>query len=89
MGLKGVKRLAALNVQPLFIDTLTELVASCLEDPKANSLAHMALRCPQCTNSKCGETKSFFLRHHHHEDHVGSQEKKEMMMLEREVKRRV
>lgn len=61
MGLTGVKRCASLNDSPYFIRAIADIAAAHLaQDPAKPTSAQMALRCPGCTNEKCGHQKEYF-----------------------------
>ncbi|SCV71806.1 BQ2448_4500 [Microbotryum intermedium] len=62
MGLTGVKRCESLNDSPHFIRAIADIAAKHLKSPQATSV-QMALRCPGCTNKKCGHAKEFFASH--------------------------
>ncbi|XP_053379818.1 ferrochelatase, mitochondrial-like [Mercenaria mercenaria] len=55
----NIRRSAAPNGNPVFINTLARLVKDHLDSGKSCS-AQNVLRCPMCTNAICGETKKFF-----------------------------
>jgi hypothetical protein len=61
MGLTGVKRCASLNDSPYFIKAIADIAAAHLAGSESTS-RQMALRCPGCTNEKCGEQKEYFAR---------------------------
>lgn len=61
MGLTGVKRCASLNDSPHFIAALADIASKHLALSPAQSVStQMMLRCPGCTNEKCGKAKDFF-----------------------------
>jgi cytochrome c-type biogenesis protein CcmH/NrfF len=60
MGLTGVKRCDSLNDSPHFIAALADIAASHLAPPTRAVSAQMMLRCPGCTNEKCGDSKAWF-----------------------------
>lgn len=61
MGLTGVKRCASLNDSPYFIRAIADIAASHLkQSPVQAASAQMGLRCPGCTNEKCGDQKEYF-----------------------------
>lgn len=77
MGLTGVKRAESLNDSPHFIKALADIAAGHLgatnggqrstTDKGSSAMAgptsrQLLLRCPGCTNPKCGEAKQFFGR---------------------------
>ncbi|RKO96932.1 ferrochelatase [Caulochytrium protostelioides] len=53
-------RAESLNDSPVFIDALVDLVRGRLAQPAQPAHHQLGLRCPQCTNPKCAETKAFF-----------------------------
>ncbi|KAG8233512.1 hypothetical protein J437_LFUL011673 [Ladona fulva] len=56
-----IRRAAAPNDHPLFIDALADIVLKHLN--KGNPIGHKFLtRCPHCSNSRCHLTKSWFKR---------------------------
>ncbi|KAL3894407.1 MAG: hypothetical protein SGCHY_005295, partial [Lobulomycetales sp.] len=59
VGITGFKRAESLNDDPEFIDAMADLVSSHLDSGVCAS-KQMSLRCPGCTNEKCGPTKGFF-----------------------------
>lgn len=59
MGLTGVKRCESLNDSPHFIKAIADIATLHLNGSSATS-NQLPLRCPMCTNEKCGETKAFF-----------------------------
>ncbi|KAJ3164248.1 hypothetical protein HDU88_005560 [Geranomyces variabilis] len=58
-GLTGYKRVESLNADPLFIEAMADIVKSHIAENKPVS-TQLPLRCPMCTNEKCGESKRFF-----------------------------
>ncbi|KAI8922563.1 hypothetical protein DFJ77DRAFT_447090 [Powellomyces hirtus] len=58
-GITGFKRVESLNADPMFIDAMADIVATHIKRGKPVS-TQMPLRCPLCTNEKCGESKQFF-----------------------------
>lgn len=63
MGLTGVKRCDSLNDSPFFIKAIADIAASHLKSVEAGAPStsrQMGLRCPGCTNEKCGEQKKWF-----------------------------
>ncbi|GAA5992810.1 hypothetical protein JCM10908_001349 [Rhodotorula pacifica] len=59
LGMTGVKRVESLNDSPYFIRAIADIAAAHLKSGQAVS-AQMGLRCPGCTNEKCGKQKEFF-----------------------------
>jgi ferrochelatase len=62
----NLKRAESLNDSPIFIRALADLVSTHLSDYAAGKIGptstQMGLRCPGCTNEKCGRQKEFFAR---------------------------
>ena len=58
-GLDSVKRAESLNGSPVFIRALADIAKEHLADGKVCS-PQMLLRCPACTNERCGAQKDFF-----------------------------
>ncbi|KAI8824165.1 uncharacterized protein EV422DRAFT_519155 [Fimicolochytrium jonesii] len=58
-GITGFKRVESLNDDPIFIDAMADIVQTHLAGNKPVS-NQLPLRCPLCTNEKCGEQKEFF-----------------------------
>ncbi|KND02821.1 ferrochelatase [Spizellomyces punctatus DAOM BR117] len=58
-GLTGFKRVESLNDDPVFIDAMADLVSKQLSSKRPVS-TQLGLRCPLCTNEKCGQQKEFF-----------------------------
>ncbi|RKO83539.1 hypothetical protein BDK51DRAFT_20306, partial [Blyttiomyces helicus] len=60
---KGIdlRRVESLNADPVFIDALASIVKTHLRSKKPTS-TQLPLRCPLCTNEKCGQTKAFFAK---------------------------
>ncbi|KAK4047223.1 ferrochelatase hem15 [Microbotryomycetes sp. JL201] len=59
LGLTGVKRCDSLNDSPYFIRAIADIAAEHLKQGRAVS-TQMMLRCPGCTNEKCGHSKEYF-----------------------------
>ncbi|KAM0791658.1 hypothetical protein ACM66B_006094 [Microbotryomycetes sp. NB124-2] len=59
LGLTGVKRCDSLNDSPYFIKAIADIAADHLKQGSAVS-TQMMLRCPGCTNEKCGHAKEYF-----------------------------
>uniref|UniRef100_A0A0K3CK53 Cation-transporting ATPase n=1 Tax=Rhodotorula toruloides TaxID=5286 RepID=A0A0K3CK53_RHOTO len=59
LGLTGVKRVESLNDSPYFIRALADIAAAHIKSGKTVS-AQLGLRCPGCTNEKCGKQKAWF-----------------------------
>lgn len=64
LGMTGVKRVESLNDDPTFIRALADIAADHLralgEGRIGPTSVQMGLRCPSCTNPKCGKSKEFF-----------------------------
>ncbi|GAA5901876.1 hypothetical protein JCM8208_006624 [Rhodotorula glutinis] len=58
LGMTGVKRAASLNDSPYFIRAIADIVAAHLKSGQTVS-PQLMLRCPNCTNEKCGKAKSW------------------------------
>ncbi|XP_052213135.1 ferrochelatase, mitochondrial-like isoform X2 [Dreissena polymorpha] len=56
----NIKRSAAPNGNPVFIEGLANLVKEHLESGRSCSTQN-TLRCPKCTNAVCGKMKEFFV----------------------------
>lgn len=58
-----MKRAASLNDSPIFIKALADLVSTHLTKYETGEISatstQMGLRCPGCTNPKCGKTKEW------------------------------
>lgn len=54
-----MKRVESLNDSPYFIKALADIASSHLQSGKTVS-AQLGLRCPGCTNEKCGKQKEWF-----------------------------
>ncbi|KDR19726.1 ferrochelatase, mitochondrial [Zootermopsis nevadensis] len=61
LGIKMIRRAAAPNDHPLFIDALADLVKNHLHSNKSVSPKFLT-RCPHCTNVRCHQTKSWFAK---------------------------
>lgn len=61
VGAQQIRRAAAPNDHPLFIDALSDIVSKHL---KANEkiTPKFVMRCPQCTNARCIESKKWYTR---------------------------
>ncbi|GAA6009682.1 hypothetical protein JCM11491_001057 [Sporobolomyces phaffii] len=59
LGMTGVKRVESLNDSPYFIKALADIASNHLKSGKHVS-AQLGLRCPGCTNAKCGNQKEWF-----------------------------
>lgn len=59
VGARHVRRSAALNDHPMFIEALADLVKTHLDKDKSCS-TQLSLRCPMCINATCGKAKEFF-----------------------------
>jgi ferrochelatase len=70
MGI-SYKRVESLNDDPLFIQTLADLVQTHLASREPTS-PQLGLRCPLCTTESCGVTKEFFKKQEKPENDVYS-----------------
>lgn len=61
LGVEMIRRAAAPNDHPLFIDALTDLVKSNLHSNQSVSPKFLT-RCPHCTNARCHQAKSWFAK---------------------------
>ncbi|GJN90099.1 hypothetical protein Rhopal_003098-T1 [Rhodotorula paludigena] len=59
LGMTGVKRVESLNDSPYFIRAIADIAAAHLKSGRAVS-PQLLLRCPDCTNEKCGKQKDWF-----------------------------
>ncbi|GAA5907122.1 ferrochelatase HEM15 [Sporobolomyces salmoneus] len=59
LGMTGVKRVESLNDSPYFIRALADIASNHLKSGQHVS-AQLGLRCPGCTNEKCGHQKEWF-----------------------------
>ncbi|GAA5939956.1 ferrochelatase HEM15 [Sporobolomyces koalae] len=59
LGMTGVKRVESLNDSPYFIKAIADIAADHLKSGRHVS-AQLGLRCPGCTNEKCGKQKDWF-----------------------------
>ncbi|VVC35466.1 Ferrochelatase, N-terminal,Ferrochelatase,Ferrochelatase, active [Cinara cedri] len=59
LGIKNIRRAAAPNDHPLFIDAISDLVLNHLQSNKPVSPKFL-LRCAHCTSSRCHESKQWF-----------------------------
>lgn len=56
-----MKRCDSLNDSPFFIKAIADIAATHLQQqPMKATSAQLGLRCPGCTNEKCGEQKEWF-----------------------------
>ncbi len=55
----GYKRVESLNADPIFIEAMADLVSKHLKSNQKVS-KQLLLRCPSCSNEKCGKTKEYF-----------------------------
>lgn len=53
----GVKRSESLNGSPYFIKAIADIASHHLQNPDPS--AQVSLRCPGCTNEKCGKQKEW------------------------------
>ncbi|POY70282.1 putative Protoporphyrin ferrochelatase [Rhodotorula taiwanensis] len=58
LGMTGVKRAESLNDSPYFIRAIADIAAAHLKSGQAVS-PQLGLRCPGCTNEKCGHQKEW------------------------------
>ncbi|KAJ3010539.1 hypothetical protein HKX48_007366, partial [Thoreauomyces humboldtii] len=61
-GITGFKRVESLNADPLFVEALADIVTKHMTAGDVVS-TQMPLRCPLCTNEKCGDAKAHFQQH--------------------------
>ncbi|XP_012250672.2 ferrochelatase, mitochondrial [Athalia rosae] len=61
LGIEKIRRAAAPNDHPLFIDALTDIVATHLKSDQLINPKFLT-RCPHCINTRCGESKSWFAK---------------------------
>lgn len=59
LGIEKIRRAAAPNDHPIFIDALTDIVASHLRSNKPITPKFMT-RCPHCVNKNCGLSKDWY-----------------------------
>ncbi|XP_044738130.1 ferrochelatase, mitochondrial [Chrysoperla carnea] len=59
LGVENIRRAAAPNDHPIFIDALTDIVTQHLNGATAINPKFLT-RCPHCTNDNCKKTKSWF-----------------------------
>ncbi|XP_020798464.1 ferrochelatase, mitochondrial [Drosophila serrata] len=59
VGVEEIRRAAAPNDHPLFIDALSNIVADHLKSEQAVNPKFL-MRCPMCTNPKCRESKRWY-----------------------------
>lgn len=59
VGAEKIRRAAAPNDHPLFINALSNLVWSHLKTGQTVTPKFL-MRCPDCTNARCGESKKWF-----------------------------
>ncbi|XP_071450867.1 ferrochelatase, mitochondrial [Hetaerina americana] len=60
LGVNMIRRAAAPNDHPLFINALTDIVMSHLKGNSPSVSPKFLTRCPHCVNARCGLTKSWF-----------------------------
>ncbi|XP_065342996.1 ferrochelatase, mitochondrial [Cloeon dipterum] len=60
LGVQNLRRAAAPNDHPLFIDALTDLVQQRLKSTAPGVSPKFLTRCPHCVNARCGQTKKWF-----------------------------
>jgi ferrochelatase len=60
----NLKRAESLNDSPIFIRALADMVSNHLKEQAEGKVGptsiQMGLRCPGCTNPRCGQAKEFF-----------------------------
>ncbi|XP_015117159.1 ferrochelatase, mitochondrial [Diachasma alloeum] len=61
LGIDKIRRAAAPNDHPLFIDALTDIVTTHLRSKQAYNPKFLT-RCPHCVNDNCGLSKTWFQR---------------------------
>ncbi|XP_011143729.1 ferrochelatase, mitochondrial isoform X1 [Harpegnathos saltator] len=61
LGIERIRRAAAPNVHPLFIDALADIVASHLKSKQTISPKFLT-RCPHCVNTSCDASKSWYAK---------------------------
>lgn len=59
MGAEKIRRAAAPNDHPVFINALTDIVSKHLKSNQTVSPKFL-MRCPHCTNPRCIESKKWF-----------------------------
>ncbi|XP_017141593.1 ferrochelatase, mitochondrial [Drosophila miranda] len=59
VGVEEIRRAAAPNDHPLFIDALSNIVADHLKSQRAVNPKFL-MRCPMCTNPRCRESKRWY-----------------------------
>lgn len=59
-GVENIRRVPSLNDNPLFIESLADIVLSHLKNEKQCS-RQLALRCPLCVNQTCLNMRKFFV----------------------------
>lgn len=59
----NLTRAESMNDNPIFIRAIADLVSNHLKDYEAGKIGstsrQIMLRCPKCTNPKCGKTKEW------------------------------
>lgn len=61
LGIEKIRRAAAPNVHPLFIDALADIVVSHLKSGQAINPKFLT-RCPHCVNLNCESSKSWYAK---------------------------
>lgn len=61
LGIEMIRRAAAPNVHPLFIDALADIVVSHLRSRRAINPKFLT-RCPHCVNLNCDASKSWYAK---------------------------
>lgn len=59
LGIENIRRSAAPNDHPLFIDALTDIVVNHLRSKQTINPKFLT-RCPHCVNKNCGQSKQWF-----------------------------
>lgn len=59
VGVKNIRRCESLNANPIFIESLADIVKQHIDSHTACS-PQLSLRCPMCVNMTCGQAKEFF-----------------------------
>ncbi|XP_047352380.1 ferrochelatase, mitochondrial isoform X1 [Vespa velutina] len=59
LGIENIRRSAAPNDHPLFIDALTDIVVNHLQSKQTINPKFLT-RCPHCVNKNCGQSKQWF-----------------------------
>jgi ferrochelatase len=59
-GIENIRRSSSLNDDPVFIESLADIVMNHLERGVVSS-RQLGLRCPMCVNATCGKMREFFI----------------------------